>query len=56
MPQPNQVPLITPFHYLWNVGSSSEGKVVTGALTVKVDTDGDGIFDTTDVDDDNDGF
>ena len=37
-------------------GSSSEGKVVTGTLTVKVDTDGDGIFDTTDVDDDNDGI
>ena len=37
-------------------GSSSEGLVITGTLTVKVDTDGDGIFDITDVDDDNDGI
>ena len=37
-------------------GSSSEGLMVTGTLTVEVDTDGDGIPDETDLDDDNDGI
>ena len=37
-------------------GSSNEGLVVSGTLNVEADTDGDGIIDSTDVDDDNDGI
>ena len=35
---------------------TNEGLVVIGTLTVAADTDGDGIFDITDLDDDNDGI
>ena len=37
-------------------GSSSGGRVVTGTLTVTQDSDGDGVFDDVDLDDDNDGI
>ena len=37
-------------------GLTNEGLVVIGTLTVAADTDGDGIFDITDLDDDNDGI